>query len=84
MMWGKSPERRVVMPAGAFEFLKNDIRQKLLVLLAGAAGAAGGVPPLGPELLVLLGGGVPPLGLLLLGGVYPPMCCYVGGCTPPG
>ena len=28
MIWGKSPERRVVMPAGAFEFLKNDIRQK--------------------------------------------------------
>ena len=28
MIWGKSPERRVVMPAGAFKFLKNDIRQK--------------------------------------------------------
>ena len=28
MIWGKSPERRVVMPAGAFKFLKNDIRHK--------------------------------------------------------
>ena len=28
MIWGKSPERRVVMPAGAFKFLKNDLRQK--------------------------------------------------------
>ena len=27
---GKSPERRVVMPAGAFKFLKNDIRQKIM------------------------------------------------------
>ena len=25
MIWGKSPERRVVMPAGAFKFLRNDI-----------------------------------------------------------
>ena len=28
MIWGKSPERQVVMPAGAFKFLKTDIRQK--------------------------------------------------------
>ena len=28
MIWGKNPERRVVMPAGAFKFLKNDILQK--------------------------------------------------------
>ena len=27
MIWGKSPEPRVVMPAGAFEFLKNVIRK---------------------------------------------------------
>ena len=27
MIWGKNPERRVVMPAGALKFLKNDIRQ---------------------------------------------------------
>ena len=30
MIWGKSPERQVVMPAGAFKFLKNDIQQKKL------------------------------------------------------
>ena len=30
MMCGKSPERWIVMPAGAFEFLKNDIRQKII------------------------------------------------------
>ena len=28
MVWGKSPERRVVMPAGALTFPKSDIRQK--------------------------------------------------------
>ena len=28
MIWGKSPERRVVMPAGAFKFLKKDILQE--------------------------------------------------------
>ena len=30
LIGGKSPERRVVMPAGAFKFLENDIRQKTL------------------------------------------------------
>ncbi len=30
MIWGKSPERRVVMPAGAFKFLKNDFRQNVI------------------------------------------------------
>ena len=30
MIWGKSPERRVVMPAGAFEFLKKDFRQNFI------------------------------------------------------
>ena len=28
---GKSPEPRVVMPAGAFEFLKNGIRKKKMI-----------------------------------------------------
>ena len=39
MLWGKSPERQVVMPAGAFQFLKNDI-EYLHGFFQGLAGLA--------------------------------------------
>ena len=42
MIWGKSPERRVVMPAGAFKFLKKDILQEGSCSLPSDAPGEGG------------------------------------------